>query len=235
MTIGIVFFDAGGTLLDPYPSFAQLFASTCTDYGTPVEAAAVATVQDRIAPHLVELLDEAGLDHSPSLSEESSRRFWTFTYTRFLEELGIVDDGLTRALYETFSSTSSYRLYDDSRPALDELEGAGYRLGLISNFDSWLQKMLVEMEVGHRFDTAVISGIEGIEKPDPRIYRLAVERAGVDPADAVHVGDSPAMDMEPAAAVGMRPILIDRNGRYPNLPYPRIAGLQDLAGMIAKF
>ena len=234
MTVEIVFFDAGGTILDPHPSFAGLFASTCTAFGIPVEAEAVAAVQDRIAPHLVELLDEAGLDHGPSLSEEASRRFWTFTYTRFLEELGITDDGLTRALYETFSNTSSYRLYDDARPAMDALEQAGYRLGLISNFDSWLQKMLVEMEVGHRFDTAVISGIEGIEKPDPAIYRLAVERAGVAPEAAAHVGDSPAMDIEPAAAAGMRPVLLDRTGRYPDSGYLRITRLQDLAAAIAK-
>ena len=91
--------------------------------GYDVEASAVATVQDRIAPHLVELLDEAGLDHGPSLSAEASRRFWTFTYTRFLEEIGISDEGLTNALYETFSSTSSYRLYEDARPAMDATRG----------------------------------------------------------------------------------------------------------------
>ena len=90
------------------------------------------------------------------------------------------------------------------------------------------------MEVGHRFDTAVISGVEGIEKPDPAIYRLAAERAGVAPAYAAHVGDSPAMDMEPAAAVGMHPVLLDRAGRYPDSPYPRITRLQELPAMIAK-
>jgi putative hydrolase of the HAD superfamily len=117
---------------------------------------------------------------------------------------------------------------------MDALDGAGYRLGLISNFDSWLQKMLLEMEVGHLFDTAVISGIEGVEKPDPAIYRLAFERAGIAPDRAAHVGDSPAMDMEPAAAVGMRPVLLDRAGRYPESPYPRITRLQELPAVIAK-
>ena len=194
----------------------------------------VGEVQERIAPHLVELVDEAGLEHGPTLSMEASRRFWTFTYTRFLAELGITDTDMPMHLYETFSDPSSYRLYDDVRPAFDALEDAGYRLGLISNFDTWLQKMLVEMEVGHVFDTAVISGIEGIEKPDPAIYQLAVERAGVDPANAVHIGDSPVMDMEPARIAGLTPVLLDRAGRYPAAPYPRIEDLKGLLALVSK-
>ena len=234
MTIEIVFFDAGGTILDPHPSFSELFALTCAKHGFDVGPARVGEVQERIAPHLVELLDEAGLDHGPTLSMDASRRFWTFTYTRFLAELGIADPDMPTHLYETFSDPSSYRLYDDVRPAFDALEDAGYRLGLISNFDSWLQKMLVEMEVGHVFDTAVISGIEGIEKPDPAIYRLAVERAGVDPASAVHIGDSPVMDMEPARAAGLTPVLLDRSGRYPGSSYPRLEDLKGLLPLVSK-
>ena len=230
MTIEIVFFDAGGTILDPHPSFAELFARICAEHGFAIEPQQVSEVQERIAPHLVELLDEAGLDHGPTLSMEASRRFWTFTYSRFLEELGIKDANMSVRLYETFSSTSSYRLYDDVRPTFDALEAAGYRLGLISNFDSWLQKMLVEMEVGHLFDTAVISGIEGIEKPDPAIYHLATQRAGVEPQRAVHIGDSPVMDMEPARAAGLVPVLLDRAGRYPDAPYAR---LEDLKGLLS--
>ena len=234
MTIEIVFFDAGGTILDPHPSFSELFAQTCAEHGFDVGPERVGEVQERIAPHLVELLDEAGLDHGPTLSMDASRRFWTFTYTRFLAELGITDTDMPTHLYETFSDPSSYRLYDDVRPSFDALEDAGYRLGLISNFDSWLQKMLVEMEVGHAFDTAVISGIDGIEKPDPGIYELAVERAGVDPASAVHIGDSPVMDMEPAQMAGLTPVLLDRAGRYPDAPYPRLEDLKGLLPLVSK-
>ncbi len=234
VTIEIVFFDAGGTILDPHPSFAELFALTSAEHGFEIEAEKVSEVQERIAPHLVELLDEAGLEHGPTLSMEASRRFWTFTYSRFLTELGIADADMPDRLYETFSSSSSYRLYDDVRPTFDALEDAGYRVGLISNFDSWLQKMLVEMEIGHVFDTAVISGIEGIEKPDPAIYRLAVERAGVHPSRAVHIGDSPTMDMEPARAAGLTPVLLDRAGRYPAAPYDRLEDLKGLLPLVSN-
>lgn len=234
MTIEVVFFDAGGTILDPHPSFPELFAETCGKYDHAVTTEQVREVQERIAPHLVELLDEAGLDHGPTLSPEASRAFWTFTYTRFLRELGITDTEMPVRLYEKFSDPSSYRLYDDVRPAFDAIEAAGYRVGLISNFDSWLQKMLVEMEIGHVFDTAIISGIEGVEKPDPEIYRLAVERAGVEPARAVHVGDSPVMDMEPAHAAGLQTVLLDRARRYLESDYIRIETLEDLVPLISN-
>lgn len=232
--IEIVFFDAGGTMLDPHPSFAELFARVCNENGRSVSAADVGSVQERLAPHLVELVAEAGLDEGPSLSPEASLAFWSFTYRRFLESLGIVDEDLVGKLYERFSAPSSYRLYDDVIPTLTELAEAGYRLGVISNFDGWLEKMLIEMEIHHTFDVSVISGIEGVEKPDPAIYRLAVERAGVDADASVHVGDSPTMDIEPARDAGMSTVLIDRVGRYPDASGVRIRTLKELLEVVTN-
>lgn len=234
MTIEMVFFDAGGTLLDPHPSFAELFAVTCRTAGYELAADDVAEVQERLAPHLTELVSEADLPHAPSLSPEASRTFWTFTYRRFLGELGIQDEAMTEKLFETFSSFESYRLYDDVKPCLDAIEAAGYRVGLISNFDSWLEKMLIEMEVGHVFDPSVISGVVGVEKPDPAIYRMAVERAGVDATRCVHVGDSLTNDVVPAEEVGIIPILIDRVGRYPRSRYARVRALNELLPLISE-
>lgn len=232
VTVDIVFFDAGETILHPHPSFPELFAETVARHrpGSRVSAARVAAVQAELAPHLVELAHESGVDR-PSLSAEDSRLFWSHLYRSFLARLGIEDEELVAALYATFSDSSSYRLYDDALPALERLAGAGYRLGLISNFEAWLQEMLVELEVGHLFDVTVISGLAGVEKPDPAIYALALERAGVPAARAVHVGDSPALDVEPALAVGMRAVLLDRWARYPGFA-PRIASLKELPDVV---
>jgi putative hydrolase of the HAD superfamily len=233
--IEIVFFDAGGTILDPHPSFAELFAQVSAENGTTVTPRQVRDVQERIAPHLVELLEEAGLDHGPTLSLEASRKFWTFTYRRFLEELGVDNEELAANLYERFSDPASYRLYDDVVPTLRALSDTGLRLGLISNFDGWLEKMLVEMEVGETFEVAVISGVEGIEKPDPAIYRLALERAGVAPWEAVHVGDSPVMDIEPSQTAGMNAVLLDRSSRYADREGTvRIETLQELPHVVQE-
>ena len=97
--------------------------------------------------------------------------------------------------------------------------------------EEWLEEMLVELEVGHLFDVSIISGIEGMEKPDPEIYRVALAKAGVDPGYAVHIGDSPSNDVEPARAVGMETVLLDRYNRYPQMS-PRVRSLDELPALL---
>lgn len=233
--IEIVFLDAGETILYPHPSFSELFARVVTEAGVEVSAPDVEEVRRRLAPHLVDMAEDSGAQGGLSLSAEASRTFWTFLYRRFLEELGHADDeALVDRLFEVFSSTSTYRLYDDVLPALGALSEQGYRLGLISNFERWLEEMLVELEVGHIFDVAVISGIEGVEKPDATIYRRALDKAGVDAERAVHVGDSPGLDVAPARSVGITTVLLDRLDRYAGHDGPRIASLKELPDLLSK-
>lgn len=231
--VEIVFFDAGETIIHPHPSFAELFADVCRARGAEVEADDVRDIQERLAPHLVDLAEDSGVTQ-PSLDADDSRRFWTFLYERFLRELGVSDDDLPHELFATFSASSTYKLFDDVRPALTKLEEDGYRMGLISNFEGWLEQILVEQEVGESFDVTVISGVEGVEKPDPQIYRLAVERAGVEPSRCVHIGDSMALDVAPAREVGITAILLDRVGRYSDPGCPTISSLEELPAIISK-
>lgn len=233
MTVEIVFFDAGETLVHPHPSFPELFARVCKEAGLDLSADDVQAVQRRLAPHLVDIAEDTGVDN-PSLSERESKTFWSFLYRRFLEELGVDDDRMVDKLYATFSNVSSYALFEDVVEALESLEAAGYRIGLISNFEGWLDEMLVELELGDVFDTKIISGLVGIEKPDPAIYRLALERAGVAAEQAVHVGDSPGLDVEPASSVGIRPVLIDRFDRYPDHEVTRIKSLTELTKVVPE-
>lgn len=233
MTIEVVFFDAGETLVHPHPSFPELFSQVCERAGVAVTAADVQQVQTRLAPHLVDLVEDTGVD-KPSLSPEDSRTFWSFLYRRFLRELDIENEELVAELYATFSSVSSYALFDDVQETLERLVKAGYRIGLISNFEGWLDDMLVELEVGHIFEPAIISGVVGIEKPDPAIYLRALEEARIDAGSTAHVGDSPGLDVEPALSVGIHPILIDRFDRYPDQEATRIKSLTELPEVLAK-
>ena len=234
MTVAIVFFDAGETLLHPHPSFPELFAQTVRKGGYDIPSSNVAEVQDRLAPHLVELAEDSGVEQ-PSLSAEASLTFWSHLYRRLLQEFDIDDETMVRTLYDVFSSSASYRLFDDVLPTLYQLTASGYRLGVISNFEGWLEKMLVELEVGHLFDVTVISGVAGIEKPDPAIYQIALQEARVTAPDAVPVGDSPAMDVEPASSVGMKSVLLDRYGRYDGAGQgARIETLQELPDLLSK-
>lgn len=231
--IRIVFFDAGETLLYPHPSFIELFSAVCKERGYDIPPVRVQEVRRELAPHLVDLAEDTGVEN-PSFSPEESRIFWTHLYRRFLSCMDIDDEGLVGALYATFSHVSSYKLFDDALPVLNELHGGGYRLGLISNFEEWLEEMLVELEVGHLFDVTVISGIERVEKPDVDIYRIALKRAGVAPDEAVHVGDSPGLDVDPAREAGMHGVLLDRLDHYVHLRgVPRVSSLTELPDVIA--
>ena len=232
--IEVVFFDAGETILHPHPSFPELFASTSREHGFDVTPDEIAPVLYGMVRNLATVAEEARVE-SPSLSEVESHRFWTYLYSRCLEQLGINDESLPDELYKVFSDMSTYRLFDDVLPTLGRLAEEGYALGLISNFEGWLEELLVELEVGHVFDYSVISGVEGIEKPDPRIYELALERAGTTASAAMHIGDSMMMDVEPATSVGIRAVLLDRSGRHPEVDCPSISSLEELPDLISKF
>ena len=102
----------------------------------------------------------------------------------------------------------------------------------MSNFESWLEDWFGIHDLLETFPVRVISGIEGIEKPDERIYRLALERAAVGPDEAVYVGDNPEFDVDPPRRSGCSPVLIDRRGRFPDHPGTRLTDLRDLPAAI---
>ena len=121
----------------------------------------------------------------------------------------------------------NYHDYPDVKPFLDRLRGGDYRLGLISNFDTWLHEVLDRCALTGWFDVVVVSADVGVQKPDPAIFRLACERLGEEPGSCVYVGDSVLSDVEGAAAAGLRPVLLDRAGRFPDHRGARLASLVD--------
>ncbi len=225
-----VFFDAGETLVYPHPSFPELLAQILRQEGHQIDPA---TVRDKV--HVVAdiFTNAASNGELWSTSPERSRRFWDRVYRRLLAELGVpFGDGLARRIYSTFTDLGNYRLFPDVLATLDRLCAAGLRLGVVSNFEEWLERLLESLGVSHYFDVRVISGVEGIEKPDQRIFLLALDRTGKTPEESVYVGDSPSFDIEPARAVGMFAVLLDRRGRHPEHPGPRITTLEDLPNAI---
>lgn len=156
-------------------------------------------------------------------------------YRHFLSGVEVAEEHherLVKALYDRFGDLDSYRLHPDALPTLERLRAKGITLGVISNFEGWLERLLDALDVGHFFEVTVISGIEGVEKPDPEIFRIALERAKVAPERAVYVGDNPLFDIEPARGAGMFAVLIDRRDHYPDSDAVRITSLEDLPGVI---
>jgi putative hydrolase of the HAD superfamily len=204
-----VLFDAGDTLLAPAPSFQGRFVAVAAAHGLPLEEAAVdAAVADAVR--------EAAWP-SDWTDPATQRDFWTRFYRDVLAGLGHTGDGqLAEALFRAFSDPAAYRLFDDVRPALDELAARGLKLGVVSNFEPWLEEVLALQGIADRFAAVAISGALGVAKPDPGIFKAALAEAGADPAATVHVGDQLVNDVAAARAVGITPVLIDRFARHPD-------------------
>jgi putative hydrolase of the HAD superfamily len=221
-----VFFDAGETLVHPHPTFAELFALILEREGHPVDPE---TVRERSVVVFERFAHAARSKELWTTTPERSRAFWHDVYAILLRDLRIPEgNDLVDRVYGEFTDLANYALFDDVIPALEALRAAGLRLGIVSNFEEWLERLLVHLGVTRFFEVRVISGLEGIEKPDPAIFQLAMERARVTPAESVYVGDNPELDVEPAAAAGMWAILLDRRGRFPDAPEPRITSMAEL-------
>jgi putative hydrolase of the HAD superfamily len=225
-----VFFDAGETIVYPHPSFPELLAQVLRQEGHAIDPAAVREKVHVVVDIFTSAASEGELW---STSPERSRRFWDRVYRRLLGELGVpFTDAVAKTIYATFTDLGNYRLFPDVLPVLERLRKDGLRLGVVSNFEEWLEQLLESLGVTPFFEVRVISGVEGFEKPDPRIFRLALDRMSVRPEEAVYVGDSVRFDVEPAAAVGMVGILLDRRGRFADHPGIRITSLEQLPSVI---
>jgi putative hydrolase of the HAD superfamily len=225
-----VFFDAGETLVHPHPSFPELVVDVLRQEGYTVDPALIREKLHFVSDRFLRAAQEKELW---STSPERSRRFWADVYRTLLTEMGVpFGDRLAEAFYRTFTDVSNYRLFPDAVPVLERLRRADLTLGVVSNFEEWLERLLESLDVIPYFEVRVISGVEGYEKPDVRLFELALDRVGVEAAESVYVGDHPFFDTQPASAVGMFAVLIDRRGRYPDHPGPRIATLDDLPALI---
>jgi putative hydrolase of the HAD superfamily len=120
-------------------------------------------------------------------------------------------------------------LFDDVLPALKELKSRGLILGLISNVERDLTATLKDLGLPSWLDIVVTSLEAGFSKPQAGIFREAMRRAGVQPSQAMYVGDQYQVDCVGAGRAGMKGILIDRGGYFQETANcPRIRSLAEL-------
>lgn len=113
---------------------------------------------------------------------------------------------------QTMMDAIRFHPFDDVRPALDELRGAGLRLICVSNWDISLPEVLATCDLGDAVDGIVTSAGTGARKPDPAIFTAALELAGCSADEAIHVGDTIEEDVAGAGAAGIRALHLDRQG-----------------------
>ena len=113
-------------------------------------------------------------------------------------------------LFQHFATAVPWDLYSDTVTTLQEIRSAGISLGIISNFDSRLHKVLQALELEQYFDSVTISTEVGAAKPDSQIFQQALDRHNCQPTQAWHIGDSLEEDYRAATKVGLKGIWLQR-------------------------
>lgn len=230
-----VFFDAGHTLIYAHPGLGSIYEETTAGFGVRVPA-------DRFAEVFIPVFKEATREYSATTTHSDAQdlAMWRAITRRIYDRIaplgGIRFDSWFEALYRRFGDPEVWRFYADVEPVLRQLKARGIRIGIISNWDTRLRRISDGLGLSRLVDFLVISAEAGVRKPSPGIFRLALEKAGVGPDEAVHVGDLPEEDGMGARRAGLRPILIDRRERVTpvTLPpdFPVVRGLEELLPLL---
>ena len=215
MKIEAVFFDAGFTLV--FPDLDLTLAPLKAIDARPTQEQLFAA--ERHAKH--------SLDAAHSHGDFGvDAHYWQTYYARLLEEMKIPHDpALLDALAAATRRGINWRTV---RPGTSEVLAdlrSRYRLGVISNSDGTIARLLDELDLGQYFASVTDSHVCGCEKPDPRIFHAALQSLGATPEHSIYIGDLYSIDFVGARAVGMQALLMDAAGVYADTVYPRVTTL----------
>ena len=207
-TLKVIFFDAAGTLFHLPRGVGYHYALVAGRMGLQLDATAL----DRAFAAVWREMPARPAIGAPRPDDD--RGWWRDlvdrVFDRVARETAALDrDAFFEVAYDHFAEAGVWELFPEVYEVLEQLQSR-YELGVISNFDGRLRMVLEQLGVSRFFRHLVISSEVGADKPDPFIFRRALELSGYNPADALYVGDDPAKDWEGAAAVGMRVLRLQR-------------------------
>jgi HAD superfamily hydrolase (TIGR01509 family) len=220
-SIKAIFFDAGGTLV--HLDSARLSQLLCDELGCELALEGFSRAQSLAMSTIARLAVEGA-----GTTDQLKAQF----YATLLQELGLTEDQLSEAVECALRLAEAEMLWRNADPAaapvLRELKRRGYTLGVISNSDGRLERSFALTDLTAHFDFFVDSFVVGVEKPEPAIFRLALERAGVAAHEAAYVGDIYPVDVLGARRAGLLPILYDPADLEVNPDCLRIRHLNEL-------
>jgi len=227
-----VFFDAAGTLFETREPVGASYARIARAYGVDTNADAI-NAAFRRAFH-----DAKPLAFGPGRGAQELRRlerdWWRDLVARTFSGLGEFTDfaAYFDALFEFFADPAHWIADPEALSTLRMLHERGLTLGVISNFDYRLYRILDGLGLGRWFDSITISSEVGYAKPSAQLFKTALERHRLQPGEAIHVGDSEHLDLAGASAAGLAAVLLDRKLAEPITREGRIAKLSSLSSVI---
>jgi putative hydrolase of the HAD superfamily len=210
-----VLFDAVETLIRPWPSVGAVYARAAAGHGVrcPARALGAAFPLAYRELHPERFFGRSGLQ----TSEPRERRWWGRVVRRTFELAGCAapGDAAVAAGIEAFARGSAWRPCPGALETLAALRARGLRVAMVSNYDARLHRVVREVGLAPHLDAVVVSSEAGWAKPSPRIYAAALAALGVEPCEALMVGDRRREDCEGARAAGLSALLYDPRGRAP--------------------
>lgn len=225
MAIDTVFLDAGGVLV--FPNW-DLVAAALARHGVTTSGAALAAVEWD-AKHAV----DTGAAGEPDLV-----RGW-LVFGQVFTRAGVTDRAaIDAALTELQRYHAEHNLWervpDGVIPALQRLRASGRKLVVVSNANGRIAAALGRTGIAPHVDVIIDSFDMGVEKPDPRLFELALTRAGARAATTLHVGDLFHTDVVGARAAGIRAVLLDMADLYGAFDCERVRSLGELADKLDR-
>jgi putative hydrolase of the HAD superfamily len=202
-----VVFDVDFTLARPGPDLGpEGYRALGLRYGLDLDPSRYEAAR---AAAFAEVKRHPELDHDEEI--------WVLFTERIIRGMGGTGDTYAAAveMEGRWAHSSHFELYDDALPVLEALRDHGLMIGLLSNSSRDLGEFVVHHAL--RADAVLTSGAHGKTKPHESIFRALLELLGVAADEAVMVGDTIEDDVEGARAIGMRAVLLDREGRYPGV------------------
>jgi HAD superfamily hydrolase (TIGR01662 family) len=227
-----ILFDLGETLIQvprPAPMYQRLLAAHGCSLALD-EVERIVEESRRLAS--VQLPPIVGDDLT--LNRQAAARRRTLHVENVIKLAGVADPGTaSEAFFALYVGTDFFTLYPDVPDTLHHLHAAGYQLGIVSNWEPRLSALCAAHGIDRYFRFNVVSEIEGYSKPHPHLYRRALELANAPPEQVLHIGDKMLEDVEGAAQVGIRAVLLDRAGATEGYQ-PRITSLSELVALLEE-
>lgn len=221
-----VFFYAGNTVV--FPDYA-IYRDIAVALGAEADI-------DKVV--LAEARARAAFERAVAASSAGGvMRYWPVYYTPFYEELGVPAGAVSEAIARTRAANDEgLGIWKVPVEGLEDTLGAlrqrGLAVGIVSNSDGRLERRLGEIGIADRFDFVIDSTVVGVSKPDPAIFALALDRAGLAPSDTVYVGDYYEVDVVGARAAGMAAVLFDPVGAYDEVDCPVVKRFGDVVEVV---
>ena len=224
--IKTVFLDAGGVLMDP--NWKRVSAALRRQ-GINVDSEALSNAEP---------FAKFRFDEPVRIATTKDEDRWHAYFEHVLTQAGVrATTGIAEAMTELRAYHAVHNLWErvpsEVPEVLGRLRALGLQLVVVSNANERLRVSFNRLGLSQYIDVLINSHEEGVEKPDPRLFQIALDRSEARADSTVHIGDLYHVDVVGARAAGVRAVLLDRADLYTAYNCDRVRGLHELVDLLA--